>query len=1017
MSQAKERGPLRTRTLVRLVAGTPEPAVVDGASPSERSWVEELVRSPLVAYGLMLTLQLRVVWGIWGNRDLTTGDTASYFLDAAGWASGLHLNILWSPLYTSFFGTILAIVGDAPTAVIVHRVVIVVAAALLVLALMRALLGPAIGLLVASWWAIVPANFEVDYEVHLFGFLPVLVAALLAFWIPGRTGRGIVLAVLLGTTILLRNELVIATAVFAAAALAAEIRDRRYGVIHRASLMRAYAIPLVVVALLTVAAFARSHVQGQELVDSSRAKHALNVCQIYAFNYQQRHPAEFVGNPFTDCAPLMERTFDDPMPTLTEAARANPAAVANYVAWNVRLLPAGLQVALFGATSTGQNPGYFPVEEHRIYALLLSAVMLLVLVAGGILIVRERGHWRRTWLRRREWALVVLGAAALTSVVVALTQRPRAEYMYALSVVLMGAAGLAAAALLRNFRVSRASIAGAAIAVPLVLCLVLPSHYKPSPRPLRDAVERLDTVRGILTRPGAVLVSSGYGFEACSYLAESFDRHCTSIGWPKVKEDVARGLPLGDALDQVQATVIYADESLAADPAAARLLAAPAVAGWRRVAGGEGTSGTWAVLVHRSQAQGGRGASAGGVPAALRRLPADLQTPGLRYTGIFPDAWMEARASVVLAGGPSGDLVLRAEVLPQARGQRVAVLVNGRRVAARSLAAGSNEVRAPIPAARGNRRVELRWAVAPRISENDPRHAAALLKFLAVPADDSGVAPDGTFEDGIDQWAAVDAGKRSLTAGRTSAEARFGGASLRLVNTAGAQDDYVVGVVKGVAPQATYRVAAWVHTAGMEAQAVRGRGLYVIARSLGRYLGPTEATASLAPGAGGWVRKTITVRTDLLTDELEIRLYAPRGIVFWDNISVERVRRGTPAPASQREIELAAALSAASAVPPPAVPSSGRGVFRAAVTGRTLRWSLSTSALTGPVVAAVLRNGPEGEIGERMVVLCEPCPAEARGTVVLTAPQARELLAGRVYVNAGTEASPYGEVRGQIARR
>jgi hypothetical protein len=57
-----------------------------------------------------------------------------------------------------------------------HRAVIVMAATLGVLAVMRRLLPPALGLLIAMRWAILPINFETLYEVHLFALLPVLAA-------------------------------------------------------------------------------------------------------------------------------------------------------------------------------------------------------------------------------------------------------------------------------------------------------------------------------------------------------------------------------------------------------------------------------------------------------------------------------------------------------------------------------------------------------------------------------------------------------------------------------------------------------------------------------------------------------------------------------------------------------------------------------------------------------------------------------------------------------------------------
>jgi hypothetical protein len=82
-------------------------------------------------------LQLKVLWKIWEFRDLTTGDTSGYFAEAYGWYEHFAVNLVWSPLYTSYYGTLLMLTGDAYAATILHRVVIVMAATLGVLAFMR----------------------------------------------------------------------------------------------------------------------------------------------------------------------------------------------------------------------------------------------------------------------------------------------------------------------------------------------------------------------------------------------------------------------------------------------------------------------------------------------------------------------------------------------------------------------------------------------------------------------------------------------------------------------------------------------------------------------------------------------------------------------------------------------------------------------------------------------------------------------------------------------------------------
>lgn len=557
---------------------------------------EAAVANPFLAYGSILALQLRVIWNIWHHKDLTSGDTSSYFVMAMSWTHGLHDNIVWSPLYTNFLGTLVALVHDVPTAMMAHRIAIVLAAALLVLAVMRSLLGPAMGLLITVWWVVLPANFDVEYEVHLFGLLPILVAVLVVSRAPGRRAKGAALATLLGSTLLLRNELVVATAIVAVAIAVGEVRERRVGRVPISTYARAYGVPLAIVLLLAAGAYWRSYVQGHDAQAASRAKHELNMCQVYAFNYQQRHPSKFVGNPFIDCASLMQRVFGRPMPSAFQATKANPRAVADFVAWNARLLPSGLQVALFGATVTGDNPGYYPVKNHRPYALVLSIIVLAVIIGGLIVILRDREFWRRKWLPPRTWAIVVLGAVAITILVVALTQRPRPEYLYGLTVGLVALAGLCTSALLRRLGGTQV-VAPFAVGLIVVLLIALPSYYHPRPRPVHDALERLQVIRESLQQPGSVLVTSGYGYEICSYLADTANRYCTSPSWAELKARATGERSIRDVLDQAKVTAIYADPQLQADPVLAQVLASPRSAGWRKIAAGTAADGPWSVLI------------------------------------------------------------------------------------------------------------------------------------------------------------------------------------------------------------------------------------------------------------------------------------------------------------------------------------------------------------------------------------------------------------------------------------
>jgi hypothetical protein len=561
---------------------------------------EATLANPLFAYTAVLAVQIRVIWDVWRYKDLVYGDTSSYFRYAASWARDAHDSIVWSPLYTDTWGAIYALLHHDPYASeMTMRVATVLGATALVLAIMRSLLSPAMALLVALWWAIVPANFNVLYEVHLFGLLPLLLAVLIVAKRQTRGALGIALAILLGTTVLLRNELLLATLIVIAFIAWHELRGRRPTAVRQMGYMRSFGVPILIVSALVGLTYQRSLDKGHDLSYALKKKQGLNACQAYAFNYQQRHPTKFTGNPFTECQPLMQQVFGEAEPSFLNATVADPRAMAAFVAWNGRLTGSGLQVALFNATSTNDQPDYPPVETGRTYVLALSLALLALWITGILVARLDWQYWRRDWLASRAWIVVFLGATSVTAVAVALSERPRPEYMYALTVTLLAFSGVCASALLRRARVER-FVAPIAIGATLLLLALTPGYYQPTGRPLLERVQRLTPVKPELQRPGSVLIASAYNFELCAYLAASFTRACTSLAWQALQAEVERGVAIGDALNHAHATVIAVEPSMLANPAMAKLAAAPRAYGWREVSSGSGHEGRWQVLVRAS---------------------------------------------------------------------------------------------------------------------------------------------------------------------------------------------------------------------------------------------------------------------------------------------------------------------------------------------------------------------------------------------------------------------------------
>jgi hypothetical protein len=480
--------------------------------------------------------------------------------------------------------------------------VIILAVTLLVLALMRSLLGPVLGLLIAAWWAIIPANYEVLYEVHLLGAVPILLAVLVVARVPRREGVGAAVAILLASAVLVRTELIAAAAILALVLVAYELRELRRGRPGtRSSYLRAYVVPMAVAFLLIGGAYARSHVQGHEAWNLLQAKEESNFCTVYADAFQQRHPTKFTGNPFTECSPLMQHDFGRPMPTILQAATANPRAVAAFAAWNAQLVPGGLQVGLFGASAFENEPGFLPVSENSTYALVLSIVLLIAVIAGLIAFVRDDEASLHNLSSRTRWIAITLASVAAATILVALTSRPWSEYMYGLTICALVVIGLAASIQLRRVGGGRI-LAPVALVTVLVLIVTTSSMYGPGARPIYEGVHHLQVVQRRLQQPSSVLVAGENDNELCNYLAYSYQRMCTPLFWPTLRAENTSATSAGQLLDRAHAAVLYADASVLSDPLVAKLVAAPRSQGWQQIAHGNGPSGEWHVLVPVSQA-------------------------------------------------------------------------------------------------------------------------------------------------------------------------------------------------------------------------------------------------------------------------------------------------------------------------------------------------------------------------------------------------------------------------------
>lgn len=559
-------------------------------------YLHRLAGNAYFAYITILLLQIKVTWGMWRFRDLTSGDTTSYFAFAYQWFKTGSTPISWSPLYIWFYGSLLHLSSDAFVVTTLHRWLIVVILAVVVLALMRRLLPPELAWLMAAWWVILPIGFDALYEVHLFAVIPVLGAALLILGKPSPWRRGGALALMVAASFLMRNELLLASGLLAAMLAGAWFWNARYesaGLRLNFRAAASYVVPLIGTCLLVGYSY-RHATDAGSISENLERKHTLNICQTYAFGYQQRH-SDFTKSAWTDCQVLMMRTYGEPEPTLMEALRRNPAAMMEHFLWNVSLIPDGLQVLLFNVSFGKVTPDYAPVRRSLL-ALPCTFVILGIVVAGGIRLLRNRRYWWDEWLKSRVWGWLLLMTVGCVTVGVMISQRPRPSYMFSLGILLRAVVGMCLLALIEKSPWRRRLIVAFPIIAVAAVALT-PSfyerNYKGRPRPLVTGYERIAKYGKILQAPGAAMVSASYDAELCNYAGKG---ECRGLDYYELRTHVSAARPWPKVLEASGATVFYADEAVLADPVCREFISNAKTFDWETVDSQDGPTGHWRLL-------------------------------------------------------------------------------------------------------------------------------------------------------------------------------------------------------------------------------------------------------------------------------------------------------------------------------------------------------------------------------------------------------------------------------------
>jgi hypothetical protein len=553
-----------------------------------------------IAYASILMYQLWRIGAIWFYRDLTVGDTASYFGGAVEWQVHGTVNFAWSPLYTAFYGSMLALTGDAYLATILHRLLIACSATVVILALARRIFNPTLAWFAAAWWASLAINFNTAYEIHLFSILPALMALLFLVALPSKAGRPIALACLLAGAALQRNEYSVPLIVFAVYLAVVEIKLLRNPTQGRSpwrkSVVR-YACALGLIGLLMVMFYSRSRYKLPELWSIFHGKHIANVCQVYAVSYQQRHP-EYIDSPWTDCERLMMRTFGKPLPSVTEALWANPKAMLEHFWWHVLLVPAGIEVLLFDATGFKVNPDFVAVQHSPRAHILLGA--LIVFWLGGIwAIKRSWGSYWRGWFTERRDLTVLVGGLVLMSVMALLVERPRPSYLFSLEACLLLTTLACASALMRESGGLDGLTRYGWIAAVGLFFVVTPFYGASNrrPRPVYDGYQRLSIhPESFDSKRPTVLLSSVFPFELCSYAVRKDPGGCTPLYYPDLRRLAEPGSTPRQLLDRSGASIVYLDEAALSDEYFRDVLQTPESYGWLYIGAGTRRGDRWALL-------------------------------------------------------------------------------------------------------------------------------------------------------------------------------------------------------------------------------------------------------------------------------------------------------------------------------------------------------------------------------------------------------------------------------------
>ena len=495
-----------------------------------------VTKSPWFAYVTIALLQAKLMLWIWEYRDLTPGDASSYHMKSLSWLDYGAGDLIWSPIYTVFLAVLRSIINDPFWVTVVAQISIALSAAVLFLALLRHLLSDHIAWLVAAWWLALPINFDTVYNAHLFSALFPLALFVVAASNKTVLGRGIVLAGLLLTAILVRTEYLAIFFLWLIVSIAYEIylsRSKSHSSGPKSFLV-GYGLPMLITLLIIGGFYARAETRYPEIIEDINTKSSLYVCQNYAYNRKQQGDS-WSGDPWTECQSLVERDFGQPEVTFPRAFLLNPRRVLEHVWWNIKLIPSGTQLAMFNRYAGGPNPDFMRAGQSSLVwwpFLVMLGLSLFAVIKNFILPVIGK---RKDHVIRNRLTWLLMACTALSVVVVISMVRPRPSYMFPYTMFLMAMTGLGLQQLLDFLKLNKVIH----LFIPhlaIIMIIFLPPYYTAGyvdpfgnqGQGWRELYTQVapNVERGTMASPAELVIPAGNYQSLCNYLGmtcRSFD--------------------------------------------------------------------------------------------------------------------------------------------------------------------------------------------------------------------------------------------------------------------------------------------------------------------------------------------------------------------------------------------------------------------------------------------------------------------------------------------------------------